>query len=481
MNTGQNSANTIMWLYAKALTIPVNLAATKDKLRFNLAAQYWAFQNTYGVKMKFAAHSKGRVSASDKDINQVRLVLSRIETCFPHLIFDPWHAAVLETVQGSIGNVLWKPSHRVEISVTLENGLKLSTLCRRTNGKIDQDDYDFLLRLANEAAEMLGSKSGLPIPLIEFGSHAVAERIRSLASIDGDVYATIMFMRSLVHETYENQRLSYGLILSNRTDGTFPLSESFDNKRLKRITDGFSTAIVLDQWQRIADFVHLDVPERESLLLTRRPWWCSALATKSKFFGGVGIALIRSGDLVVINRGQLLFSQRAGRWQIWNHRAILATLRESWFAKGRRGNVNNVLGCLYHVALDLSFKRSGGLLVVLHSRKNLNSLLMSRADGLGAVRRGSGEQALDQILMQKSVQYVDRRILADIASLDGALIVDRFGKILAYGAMTKPAASTYQGARAKAAVAASRKGVVIKISSDGNISFFAEGKNFMDI
>jgi len=106
---------------------------------------------------------------------------------------------------------------------------------------------------------------------------------------------------------------------------------------------------------------------------------------------------------------------------------------------------------------------------------------MSRADGLGSGRRGSGEQAIDKILRKKTVRYIDRRILADIASLDGALIVDNTGKVLAYGAMTKPASSIYQGARAKAAVAASRKGLVIKISSDGNISFFAKGENFMNI
>jgi len=387
----------------------------------------------------------------------------------------------LELVDVPGGGVLWKPNARVEVSITLEDGLKLSTFCKRTKGKIDKDDYEFLLNLAAEAAASLGSPQEIPFPLIEFGSYAVAERIKSLSGIDGDVYSTIMFMRSLVHETYENQRLSYGLILSNRIDGTFPLSESFENKRLKRLTDGFATAIVLDQWQRIVDFVHLDVPEREALLLTRRPWWCSPIATKSDAISGVGLALIRSGDLVVINRGQLLFSQRAGRWQVWNHRAILATLRDSWHGSGPRNNVNEILVCLYHVALDLSFRRSGGLLVILHSEKSLNALLMSRADGLGSGRRGSGEQAIDKILRKKTVRYIDRRILADIASLDGALIVDNTGKVLAYGAMTKPASSIYQGARAKAAVAASRKGLVIKISSDGNISFFAKGENFMNI
>jgi len=151
--------------------------------------------------MKFAPHSKGRISASAQTPEQVSLVLSRIETCLPHLNFEPWRATILELVDVPGGGVLWKPNARVEVSITLEDGLKLSTFCKRTKGKIDKDDYEFLLNLAAEAAASLGSPQEIPFPLIEFGSYAVAERIKSLSGIDGDVYSTIMFMRSLVHET----------------------------------------------------------------------------------------------------------------------------------------------------------------------------------------------------------------------------------------------------------------------------------------
>lgn len=70
---------------------------------------------------------------------------------------------------------------------------------------------------------------------------------------------------------------------------------------------------------------------------------------------------------------------------------------------------------------------------------------------------------------------IDRRVIADLAGLDGALVVDRSGKVLAFGAMTKSAHSSQQGARTRAAIGASREGVVIKVSSDGNIDFVRDG------
>jgi DNA integrity scanning protein DisA with diadenylate cyclase activity len=171
----------------------------------------------------------------------------------------------------------------------------------------------------------------------------------------------------------------------------------------------------------------------------------------------------------------LLFSQRAGTWRLWNHAAILARLHSLWTFSGTPGTIQRVLTFLYHVALDLSFRRSGGLLVVIAARDRLGDLLTSAGDHLKARRRGPAERALDDVLASRLVQNTDRRIVAELASLDGALVVDRMGHLLAYGAMTKSSGSATQGARTRAAVAASREGIAIKVSSDGDISFYSAG------
>jgi hypothetical protein len=238
---------------------------------------------------------------------------------------------------------------------------------------------------------------------------------------------------------------------------------------------------MVDEWARIAGYQALDVPLTESRRFTRRPWWSAGLADTSERMNGVGIALVRSGDVIVLHQGQLLFTQRSGRWQIWNHTAIVARLRQAWAGKGRRGNADRVLHYLYHVALDLSFRRSGGLLVLANSSGAIKPLLISASDRVGGPMRGAAERALDKIFERTLVQNLDRRIVTDIASLDGALVVDRSGRVMAYGAMTKPAAGAAQGARTRAAIGASRLGTVVKVSSDGHVAFYADGRCFLEL
>jgi len=47
--------------------------------------------------------------------------------------------------------------------------------------------------------------------------------------------------------------------------------------------------------------------------------------------------------------------------------------------------------------------------------------------------------------------------------------------------MTKSSGAAEQGARTRAAYAASREGVALKISADGDISFFRSGKKQFEI
>ena len=64
---------------------------------------------------------------------------------------------------------------------------------------------------------------------------------------------------------------------------------------------------------------------------------------------------------------------------------------------------------------------------------------------------------------------------------DGAVVVGRDGRLLAYGAMTKSSRSAQQGARSRAALGASQEGVVIKVSTDGEIGFFRKGRSVFSI
>ena len=94
----------------------------------------------------------------------------------------------------------------------------------------------------------------------------------------------------------------------------------------------------------------------------------------------------------------------------------------------------------------------------------------------GPVSRPSRRDLL-HLLEGRSVIDLDPSVLAALASLDGATVVDREGHLLAAGAILRhPANDDLQqggeGARTTAALAASQFGLVLKVSEDGAITFF---------
>jgi hypothetical protein len=319
------------------------------------------------------------------------------------------------------------------------------------------------------------------VSLLDYGTRAISAELKARADLEFNPLPVLQFIRSLSHETYESHSLSYGIILSRHLDGRAPFREALDNKRIKRITDGVSTALVIDRKGKVVELAALDNPQHECLAARRRPWSSAGLAEAAKERDGVGVALTHQGDMVVADRGQLAFAQRAGVWRAWNHPAILGRLRSLWDFRGPAGQLSTVLSHLYQLAMDLAFNRTGGLLVVLGSRKHLDDTLASRADRINSASRSGPERALDRALLRRSLHKTDRRIASDLAALDGALIVDRSGGILAYGAMVKLGSSAKQGARTRAALGASRNGIAIKISADGNIGFYRAGKLYFEI
>lgn len=427
--------------------------------------------------MKFARSAVAKLQDAGFESTDVGRVLRRLESTVPHLRFAPWSVRAVQSSDDETSEARWKDESRrtVEVRVSLES-IDVTATCERDQGAVPVEDLRFLGQLAVEAEGVLRAAELGMVSLIDFGMAAIANELRMRANLRFNPLPIIQFIRSLGHETYENQPLSYGVILSGTSGGTAPFSEALDDKRFKRITDGISTALSLDGDGKVMDFVPLQVPAHEGVSARRRPFWSAGLAEAARERDGVGVALSREGDLLVVDRGRLVFSQRAGVWRAWNHSAIIGRLRSLWRFSGPSGQLSTVVSYLYQVAMDLAFGRSGGLLIVLGSRRRLPTVLASEADRISSAERSGPERALDRSLLQRSIHKADRRVVRDIASVDGALIVDRSGSILAYGAMVNLASSASQGARTRAALGASHHGLAIKIGADGDIAFYQAGK-----
>jgi DNA integrity scanning protein DisA with diadenylate cyclase activity len=74
-------------------------------------------------------------------------------------------------------------------------------------------------------------------------------------------------------------------------------------------------------------------------------------------------------------------------------------------------------------------------------------------------------------------EELDEHTLVRLATLDGATVIDREGRLIAYGAIVTSTDSQHEGARTAAARTLSETAlVVLKVSVDGDITIFRKGR-----
>ena len=408
----------------------------------------------------------------------VTLILRRIKEAFPHLEFSEWDVATDGDRKKAAKHGGAASTGVLHCHIPIA-GVRVATRIRSPTGRVSRSDRAILRDLAAEARQLLESPGRVSASLADFGFVAFSRAVARLLtpSVDWEMVSdTLRKLRALASETYEDRRIPFGLILTKRPASGDAALLSFESKRLKTLTDGFSTALFLNRRGDLAGIIGLLASRETGRSSLGRPWWFGPLADTAARVGGVGIALTRGGDLLIAHRRELVLSQRSGHWMLWRHSELLGRIRQSWHTRGRKDQLDQVIVAMYRVALELATRRSGGLLVVASSREEGRKLVTSKGDLLGSPRRLAEERWLDVSLARLLVQRTDRRILADLASIDGALIVDRSGRLMAFGAMVRSSSSnSTQGARSRAAVAASRLGLAIKVSTDGEISAYRHG------
>jgi len=261
-----------------------------------------------------------------------------------------------------------------------------------------------------------------------------------------------------------------------------------------------------------------------------------ALATRTG--GHVCLVLSPNQEIKVFAGGVQAFVFAHGRWRVLDPESKFAVW-EGAVANPRLARV------LFQTALDLAEERQGGLLVVVSDPARAIGRLVAPHDVLefeldpepastalaDAIDRESPAQpfslfglttqpetspgeaapadpsdipipALVEPLSKRSVHYLarggsvtklDAAVLEALAGLDGALVADSNGRLLAFGAILRHDAHSLsgcdlastpalaEGARTTAALVASRFGPVLKVSEDGIVSCFLDGARVWDL
>ena len=318
------------------------------------------------------------------------------------------------------------------------------------------------------------------------------------------IASIIELLRVAALSSYENRPISTGVLLLGTSDdptraGTPPPSgapslESLARiKTLYRLADGVHTVFLASSEGELLDIVDIERWGGEALVHqsaprdggSRQPTLhvpCAKAfqphARATMQHGHVCVVLSPSREIKVFAEGAELFAFRGGTWHLLD---VQAKYRQWADAVGSEPLARR----LFQTARDLAEAREGALFLVARDPDRATAALVAAADRLDVPIADSRSPAepvtrrdLLHLLEGRSITTLDPSVLAALASLDGATVTDRSGRLLAAGAILRhtsehlDADSVIEGARTKAALAASQFGPVLKVSEDGVITFF---------
>ena len=310
----------------------------------------------------------------------------------------------------------------------------------------------------------------------------------------------IEVLRTSALTTYENRRISTGALLFGRSPDpchelpeapphSIPYSSALTRARsFHRLSDGLNTVALVDQQGLFVDVIDVQrwsEPYSTLPFPVPSPTRYEAHCRATLCGGHICLILTSTGEMKIFADGVQVFRFLDGRWRItdaldryhlWQQSLSNAKLADKLFV----------------TALNLVEDRRGGLLVVLDDPRAA-SHLMSQSDLLSSTpiqQPVPGHASKDQfhyLLRDKSVLDLPTTVLETIARIDGALILDAdadllaFGAILHYPDLVDLHPGNIEGGRSSAAIAASRFGSALKISEDGLISFYQNGKHIWDM
>ena len=312
-----------------------------------------------------------------------------------------------------------------------------------------------------------------------------------------DTIATaIEVLRVAALSSYENKAISSGVLLLDRDDDPAGSGRTPDGasqytpsltaiKSFYRLCDGVNTVFLVNGGGAVLDIVEITrwadatgapIPAVPTAL----PYAQHARAASD---GAVCIVLSPSHEIKVFSEGVQAFTFRNANWSLLD----IAAKYEMWAdAVGNRPLAER----LFQTGLDLADARRGALFVMLRDPDAAVPQLIAPADRLDTMaepvdfRSSPSRRDLMYLLSHRTALTMDRAVLEALATMDGATVVDREGRLLAVGAILLhpaiPPAVIVEGARTTAAVAAARFGPVLKVSEDGAITLY-DGEKVWDI
>ena len=323
--------------------------------------------------------------------------------------------------------------------------------------------------------------------------------------------AALEALRVAALSTYENRRVSTGALLLGTEDD--PAEPGWSNapgapkynvrltavKGFHRLCDGVHTIYLVDRQGDLAraidigEWTHRAHGPGGAESPCPRAYQAHARATRSG--NHVCLVLTPSQEIKVFADGNMAFSFSDARWRLLDIPTKFATWCK---AVGNLGCTDLALR-IFQAALNLGEDRKGALFVVLRDPAASAAQLIAPTDRIDEeialddpedpdnLSPRLAKRSLHHVVRNRGIGDIDASILEALAGIDGAVVTDRDGRLLTFGAILRIAPETLrvaravEGARTLAGLAASLHGPVLKVSEDGFLTMFLGGRRVWEL
>jgi hypothetical protein len=293
---------------------------------------------------------------------------------------------------------------------------------------------------------------------------------------------TIEFLIELSSTRVESHRLTHGVIVADVLESAPRLQFAYPHdvraaKRAPLLFDGQRSVLVVDprgrartelqghRLERLSDDTQPVSTGNEDFIESG-----SLVAEATRVLGGLGFFLREDRSIWTFVDGRPLLVRRGEHWTAFP--LELTAFIENMIGRG------SVAALVARAAFMVSAEPDGAILAIVDQAATLDGIVSPkdrydlRNDIDPAAMRP--ETRLHHLI---DAEGLDEQTLVRLATLDGATVLDRNGRLLAYGAIVTSADSQHEGARTAAAKTLSSTAlVVLKVSVDGDITIFRDGE-----
>lgn len=310
----------------------------------------------------------------------------------------------------------------------------------------------------------------------ELLSHLVAARSGRQVTVDL-IAETIDFLIELSGSRVESHDLTHGVVITDALKDAPALRLAYPAdvrtaKRAPRLFDGLRSVLIVDLQGRARTELQRHRIDRLGPAISPRSEAAggSLVTAASRRLGGIGFFLRADRTIWGVIDGQPMLVRRGEHWTAFPLELAASIAR--MIGGGAAAQI------VVEAAFMISGQRHGAIFAIVEDAEVLegNVPLKDRYDlrdkmDPEAVRT---ETRLHHLI--DADDDLDEYTLARLAALDGATIVDRDSRLLAYGAIVPSTDSQHEGARTAAAKTLSHIAhVVLKVSADGDITIFRSG------